>query len=424
MKQAALHFGNSNKFESSDQIGFWLSILMLCLLPLERLMFPFNLKVADFALVLLTLYGLGKAWRTHQRLNFPLLIPMWLILLSSLVATLVGFAHSDSIIAIVQEVYLFVWFVVLTNILKAFSLSDLDRLIKIWSVIALAEATTTLMGMLHIGPHIFYTEPGLGQAVSSAEFGRAVGTYANSNAAAAYLSVSFFVLLATFWPIWLRSVFGMWLLAGIFGTGSVGALLSSISSLVLLTAIYSIIRNRQATILWGGIIGIGTGIIAAILFLLGLGSSLLPGTKFDKNKQLLALTVGRFPRSLASRFSLIENAWSVYSLHPWGTGPNSSVSYLATLHNDYIAFLFERGPVGAIGWLWIVGSTFLAPLRAANQCPDRHQRWQILALGAGFLACAMNALVHEISHFRQVWVLMAFLFAASYAPSSQSMANM
>jgi O-antigen ligase len=90
------------------------------------------------------------------------------------------------------------------------------------------------------------------------------------------------------------------------------------------------------------------------------------------------------------------------------------------MHNDYLAFLFERGPIGAIGWLWMVAATLLAPLRAACQCTHSQQRWQVLALGAGFLGCAMNAFTHEVSHFRQVWVLMAFLFAAVHAHSARS----
>jgi O-antigen ligase len=85
------------------------------------------------------------------------------------------------------------------------------------------------------------------------------------------------------------------------------------------------------------------------------------------------------------------------------------------LHNDYAAFLFERGPLGAIGWVWIVGAVVLAPVRAAYQSPDRYRRWRLLALGVGFLSCAVNAFAHEISHFRQVWVLMAFVFATVYA---------
>lgn len=431
MKQATLRlvtpYSKNQDSEGRDQIGFWLSVLTLCLLPIERMALPFNLKPVDSALVLLTAYGLGKAWRTRQRLGFPLLLPMWLILISSLVATLVGFALPRSIIAIVQEVYLFAWFIVLTNILKTFSRSDLDRLMKVWSVIACAEALTTLMGMLRIGPRMFYAsffyaDPNRERAIiSSAGFSRAVGTFVNPNATAAYLSISFFVLLATSWPIWLRLVLGMWILAGMFGTGSMGALFSTLGSLVILLPVDSIVRNRQVTTLWGAIVGIGTGVLAAMLFILSLWPSLVSGVGLDTSGRLFALTLGRFPRSMTSRLGRIDRSWSIYSRHPWGTGPSAYASLGLSAHNDYVAFLFERGPVGAIGWLWMVGAALLAPLRAAYQRTDRHQRWQVLALWAGFLACAMNAFTHEVSHFRQVWVLMAFLFAMSYARSAPPM---
>jgi hypothetical protein len=398
--------------QSRDQLGFWLSVLMLCLLPIERLMLPFGLRVADFALALLMLHGLGKAWRTRQRLEFPLLLPMWLILVSSLFATLAGFAYSGSIMAIIQEIYLFTWFIVLTNVLRTFSLSDLNWLMKIWSVVACAEAITTLMGMLRIGPSMFYLTP-LRDRVVTTGFARAAGTFLNANATAVYLSISFFVLLAVPWPIWLRSVLGVWLFAGMFGTGSNGALIASLGGLAILVVTHSIVKSRRKIMLWGAIFGIGTSVVVVIAF------TFLPllfsGLRFDTSGQLLFLTLGRFSHSLTERLNLIEWAWQTYSRHPWGTGPNSFASLRISLHNDYVAFLFERGPVGAIGWLWMVGATLLRPLRTASQLINKQQRWQILALGAGFLACVANAFVHEVSHTRQMWMLMVFLFALSYA---------
>jgi hypothetical protein len=166
-------------------------------------------------------------------------------------------------------------------------------------------------------------------------------------------------------------------------------------------------------------VGIGVGILGAVASVLGLGSVPSTGFPVGKDVALFTLTAGRFSRSLATRFALIRKAWFVYILRPWGTGPNSSVSYLATLHNDYVAFLFERGPLGAIGWLWIVGATLWAPLRTAFLNSERRRRWRLLALCAAFLACAMNAFAHEISHFRQVWALMAFVFATVYASLAQ-----
>ena len=399
-----------------DRIGFGLSVLMLCLLPIERFVLPFRLTVADFALVLLTAYGLWKAWHTHQQLCFPLLLPMWLILISSPVATLAGSAHLNSVMAIVQEIYLFAWFIVLTNLLRAFPFSDLDRLMKIWSAISCVEAVTILLGMFRIGPSFFYTPP-YESPDSFTGVVRGIGTYANSNAAGTYLFISIFVLLATSWPVWLRFTLGMWLLVGTIGTGSLGSLFSTLGSLAVLGVVIAITEDPHPTTLRGGIVGVGAGVVAAALFALSLWPSSLPGVGLHKGGRLLELTFGRLPRALAGRLVLLNKGWSVYTLHPWGTGPNSSALYAASLHNDYVAFLFERGPLGGIGWLWMVGSTLFAPLQAARQAIDSSQRWRVLVLGAGFLACAVNALSHEISHFRQVWVLMAFLFALSYALS-------
>ncbi len=388
--------------EGRDQIGFWLFILLLFLLPLERLALPFRLQIADLVLVLLTLYGLVRIWHTHQRMEFPLALPIWLILLSSLFATQVGIGdYNRSITAIVQEVYLFTWFIVLANILARFSSTDKDRLMKIWAVIASSQATLILAETI-LTP------------------GRALGTFNNPNATGAYLSISIFVMVATNWPIWLRSVFGMWLLAAMFATGSLGALFSTVAGLLLLVMVYLIVKIRQATLPQITAFYIGTGLLIALFLILILRSPPESDLEFENNR-LFALTAGRLPRSSDSRLVRYGKFWPVYRRFPWGTGPDSAASLNASLHNDYVAFLFERGPVGLMGWLGLVGATLLVSLRTAYRCTNKPQRWQALALGAGFLACSMNALTHEVSHFRQVWVLMVFIFAASYAFSTGPM---
>lgn len=401
--------------DGRDEIGFWLSVLLVCLLPIERMLIPLNLKPADLTLILLTAYGLLKALQTRQRLVFPLLLPLWLILISSLIATLVGFAHFENIVVIVQEIYLFTWFIVLVNLLKTFPLSDLDWLMKIWSLIACLEATTTVMGMMRIGPSMFYTKPTLDELRVATDFVRGVGTFTNSNAAAVYLSVSFFVLLATSWPLWLRSILGIWIYAGLFGTGSNGALITTFIGLMALAIVHSSMKNHRGILLWGALIGIGVGSAATVLLIFGVSPSLLSNFGFDMGGDLFFQTVGRFSHSLEGRLTIAGWAWSIYSHNPLGIGPNSFSTIEGSLHNDYAAFLFERGPLGLIGWVWMIGATILMPLRVANKLIDSYQRWQVLALGAGVLACAVNAFTHEISHMRQVWLLMVLLFALSYA---------
>jgi hypothetical protein len=412
-------YNNRRESETENRLVIWLVILIFCLLPLERVMFPFSVRIVDFALIVLILYGLMKVF-SDLRIHLPLVMPIYLIFVASLIAMIASSAGFESILAVVQEAYIYVWFIILTSVLASFGLSDLERFMKIWCLIALMEATATFMGMLNLGPDIFYMSPEGGMILSSQGLNRAIGTYLNPNAAAAYLSISFFLLLATRWPAWLRSIFGIWLFVGIFATGSIAALASTIGSLAVLMVVYLALEHQRTDAFWGIVFGVGTGLTIVALLITILWPLISSVAEFAGESELLSLSVGRFSRSLASRFTLIEKAWSVYIQNPMGTGPNSFASDGATLHNDYIAFLFERGPLGAIGWLWVVGATLLVPLRIAFLQTDGRRRWQMLSLGAGFLACAVNALSREVSHFRQVWVLMAFLFATSYILSARS----
>jgi hypothetical protein len=410
-------YSNSREFERKNLVGVWLVILVLCLLPFERMMLPLGLRVVDIPLVLLILCALTGFLFLGQRFHFPLLMPVWLIFLASLIATMESSTHFDSILAILQEVYIYTWFIILTNVLSSFALSNLERFMKIWCVIGLMEATVTFMGMLNLGPDFFFIPPDGERALSFQGFNRAIGTDLNPNAAASYLSISFFLLLAMRWRAWLRLVFGIWLLVGIFATGSMAGLLSTIVSFAALIVVYISLEHHRIGAYWGTVFGVGVTVVALLITILWL--LLSSGAGSIGGGEIQSFAIGRFSRSLESRFALIERAWSIYIESPLGTGPNSFASYKGTLHNDYLAFLFERGPLGAIGLMWLVGAALLGPLRVAFWQTEGYRRWQMLSLGAGFLACAVNAFSHEVSHFRQVWVLMAFVFATSYTLSAQ-----
>ena len=322
-----------------------------------------------------------------------------------------GFRHSDSLTAILQEIYLFLGFIFLLNILARLPARARYGAMNAWAIVALLQATAAVMGMLRIGPSIFYVSP-LGLSYSAGTLNRAVGTFVNPNATAAYLSTSFFVLLATRWPARWRIILGTWILAGIFATGSMGALLSSAISLAAVWLVYGALKSRQLASSLGALVGLGLAAMAMLVF--ALVAAPWAGADSAPELSYLALTLGRLPRSVGGRLVLIQTAWQTYVQYPLGTGPNTSAIYIGSLHNDYIAFLIERGPLGAIGWLALVGSTFVLPLRATYRRMRSYRFWPVLALWGGFLACALNAFSHEVSHFRQLWALMAFLFAVAY----------
>lgn len=412
VKQNPTIYVQNRKTIAKDRvwIGYWFVIMIL--LPLEQYTFPYNLRVSDASLFALVTFGILAALTQHRHIFFPLIGPVWLILIASLIATIGGLSTSESLMAILQEVYLFMCFLVLTNILITVTHPTMETLLRIWVVVALAEALTVILSMFQIGPSMFYLMPN-GRISMLADLNRGVGTFANSNAAAAYLSISFFILLATSWPHWIRTLFAIWLLAGIFATGSMGGFLTTVGGLAVLIGFQQFLQYQRATLFAVSSIVAGVLVLALLVIVLGESQTSLSG--ITKETQLISLTLGRVPRALTSRITLIENAWPVYVHYPFGTGPNTTEVYLGSLHNDYVAFLFERGPFGLLGWLWLVGATFLACLRAVRRETDSFRRWRMSAFGAGFLAIAVNALSHEVSHFRQVWIFLAFLFAFSYS---------
>jgi hypothetical protein len=416
MEQATLNTGNNYLTRQSaitkSKISFILVAVVLILLPLERISLPLSLKVVDFALVFIIAYGLHRFFTEKQRFRVPLAFPAWLILVTSMVATLTGLISTDSIIAMVQEIYLFVWFVVLVNLLISLPPTNFDNLLKIWSVVAVLEATTVIMGMFKFGPALFYTSPETGHILSSGLINRGFGTFVNPNAAGAYLSISFFVLLATSWKNWLRAILGLYLLTGILATASIGAITTSLIAFVVLIIANSILNKGRMTLLVGGLLLIIVATFTILIILIDPSQIIPPIASSQELTGLLNLTIGRLAHSISARTDILNTILPIYSNYPLGMGPNTSALFIKTLHNDYLAFLFERGPLGLLGWLWLVIATLMLPLRKMNKKLDPIQWWQTLALWAGFLASTLNAFTHEVSHFRQFWMPLSFLYAA------------
>ncbi|MCP4416578.1 MAG: hypothetical protein GY805_08145 [Chloroflexi bacterium] len=384
-------------------------LLAIVVLPYERFIGPASLRLVDGIIVLLTLYTAVSFWRSRQRLVFPLLLPMWLIIMSSLVAALLGFAYMTNFMAILQEIYLWIVLVVVTNLLLRHNVGERDRLLKLWAIVACVIALTTLMGMLHIGPSMFYEIPQRDRYQFEG-FDRGVGTYINPNAAAAYLSSSFFIAVGAPLPKWGRVVACSWIFAGIYATGSNGAMGTTLLALGLLIMVYTILRRRRTALGWALALTGGTAV--STLLLDKLPTLLSGGTPVGGG--LFSTSARRAVRALMLRMQLWRIGWREFQKRPWGFGPNSASEIQASLHSDYLAFLFERGPVGFLGWTLLLLEPLIYVMRAAGQSQaDKLHQWQVLALGAGFLANGINAAVHELSHTRPLWLLMAFIFAQS-----------
>lgn len=388
--------------------GFLILMAILTFLPLERFIFPLSLKLVDPIFIVLLGYVLLLFIRDRKIIQFPLALSIWIILIASALAIITAPPNINNIIAFIQELYIFAWFVALTNILILFRQIEVEGLLKFWSLVAILEAVTSLMGMFKIGPAMFYTSPIKLNVLDTGVFNRGFGTFANPNSTGAYLAISLFVFLAAGWPVWMRIILGLFLFAGVFSTGSMGAILGTTISFVVLVSFYFAIKKPRRVFLIAGMLGILIAVVVASIIFIYPNNILLQMIANKKANPFLALTLGRLIQSFSSRETLVSGAWQVFENYPLGLGPN-----VADAHNDYIAFLFDRGPLGLLGWLTLVATTLIAPVKNIFQKKDESRLWQLMALWAGFLAVSILAFTHEISHFRQVWVLLAFLYATN-----------
>jgi hypothetical protein len=403
------------------QISFSIFVVLLLLLPLEQIIGPMLTAPADAALMALIAVFWPVAWVQRRRVVFPLLLPMWLIFAASSLATLFSIQPTTNIVAMIQELYLYLWFVSAVNLLAWLGEGDMHRLNKIWIIVAGVESLLTLMGMLRIGPKFLYLYQPLG-GVHKHQFqfegvGRALGTFRNSNAAGGYLMASFFVLMATPWPrhSLQRLAVGGWLFLGIYATGSNASLGGALAGLAFYL-LYRVVTqgDRRVMRLW---ITLGTLMAAVGVALPVVGFSFSSALQPGAGGALLAMTVGRLAGSIGKRVVIFSAGWDIFSHNMLGVGPNGASEVLGggSLHNDYLAFLAERGTLGLTGLVLLMVLTtacVVASVRLSHG--DRVRQLQAMALGGGFVAYFVNAMAHEVTHFRSLWLLMAMVFAYYY----------
>jgi len=400
-----------------NRICFWIFALLLLLLPVQQIMLPMATAPPDAALVTLIAFFWIVAWARRRRVALPLLLPMWLIFIAGSLAMLFYTVSATNSLAMVQELYIYLWFVSAANLLAWLGEEDMHRLNKIWIVVACVESLLTLLGMFRIGPQFLHVMKGGTQHQYEFEgMGRAHGTFRNANAAGGYLMTAFFVLMATPWPRHplLRLAVGGWLFLGLFATGSNASLAGALAGLAFYL-LYRLVTqaDRRAVRLW---ITLGTLMAAVGVALPVVGFSLSSALQPGAEGSLLFMTVGRLTGGIQKRLVIWGDGWEIFSHNMLGVGPNSASDIRgSTLHNDYVAFLAERGVLGLIGLLLLIALTMacvVASVRLARD--DRVRQLQTMALGGGFVAYFVDAMAHEVTHSRSLWLLMAMIFAYYY----------
>jgi hypothetical protein len=364
---------------------------------------PGNTKATDIALVLAIIFAWPVFWKHKQIVRFPLILPQYLILLGGLFATLSSIDRTTSILAMVQDLYLYVCFLTLVNLID--NEADLYKMMKTWVVMASLEI------MLMIGNFL-----GISRQPFTMIFGPVFSTLGQTNIASNFFMFSIFIPFAIHYPrrTWLRAGIVALLLMAIYRSNQKLALGFSLLGLLVLL-LYRTSARRRTLLLYS----------SALAFVGALALGLLIPLWTPYVQPLLS-------KSVDGRLSIWTKGWKIYLYHPLGIGPNNFIETevagtdakrkivsdrgrikgFTNLHNDYYSHLVERGPLGFVGLL-LLALEIIACLRSSITLTqhDREQQFMVLALGIGLIGHLAQSFFEEAMHWRAFWVIAAIFFA-------------
>lgn len=388
----------------NGKLGLLLAIGLVIMLPLERWLGPLGMGAVDLFVVLLMLTAWPLLWRRRAPVHIPLALAMWLIVVGGLIGVLSGLNWVAGLTALLQELYLFIAFLTVVN-------TFVDRAAfltfrKAWVAVAVVESVLLLIGRLGIGPAFLRSVSYRSTDVSG--IGRSLGTFQNANAAGGYMLVSLFLLLATPYPRNLLARIGLTVLLAlvIVATGSNSALLGMFLGMAVAVP-YWLSRRGRAMSFALGLVSLAAGVLILTLFFWpDLLSFFVP---VGRESPLFAYS--RVEDKLDKRTDIWMSAAAVFQNYPLGIGPNVSKEAIGIgLHNDYVAFMVERGLLGFIGLILLIGEMLLWLVLARKNGVTRQHHFTTGALLGGLVSVLAVAATHEVTHSRPVWLLFAVNF--------------
>jgi O-antigen ligase len=368
----------------------------------------------------LTLISLIAAaiWATTSRLRLraPYLLGAGLMILAGVVGGVNGPLPGTSAIAVIQDVVLITWCT--AGVAVASTPHRLRLLAASWASSATVCALILVIGsLLHITAIT---------GVVPREGNRVLFTFGDPNYAATYWVLSIFIVYAARVPQrrWLRCggyIVLLWALALTESNGGAVELMSG-CGLLILVAVY----RKRGLVASAALLFAAAASVTIAVELVSVSS--LQTWARQSGNALLVNSLGRSNDSSSQRSQLIAESFQLYSTDGiLGSGPGTtkdlltarSYAYAKEAHNDYLAALTERGPLGLIGILVLASSALwrttrlLAP-QAAIDLP------RPAGLVAAAFAVALAASYYEILHFRFVWALLALIAVAAYQADDRS----
>lgn len=393
---------------SRTVIMIWL-VGNLILLPVRNLHFPYNLELVDFWFMVGLPVFLLFVIRRHTIINFAYTVPMLLILLGSFASTFVAPSPSRSLIVIVKEVYVFIWFIGVTVLLGGLRGTDLRRVMVVWSYVVVIHGLFIIAQFLW--PALWQLSVRFAGRVGEFEHYRSPGLFTNANSAAFFQLMGFVPLVLARKSKLMTIILGGIIFFSLLATGSMGAMLALVAGTSLgLVTIIMLSRNLAP------ILRYFTRFCIAVAFLLGLMFFVVSQNEAYQSR-LRSIMVGRAERSSGGRFALWErgmDAFMTYSGVLWGVGPENFREVDGRdkqLHNDFIAFSVERGLLTALALVLFGGIVMGRAVYLVRTSYRLGAGLEVVVFMSVTLAVMLESLFHQIFHYREMWLVLALLEA-------------
>lgn len=395
-----------------DRLPLALVGASLALLPVLNPKGPLNSAPVDLLMGAAILMVAIWAGTVRARVHIPYAVAAGALMVAGLVAALAGQAPITGLKAVVQEIFLLAWCAAVASLCR--TPRALQSVVRTWCFSATAWAVIVMAAVITGQGRVPGGSGGTGQ--------RARLWFDHPNMAGNYFIVAFFMVLATRQPRQplARAVVVAALLIAILLTGSNAAL--SLVPLGGLIIVFLRIRSRDpvAALAVSLCLVIGGGVVWTVV------AEPVIATIQDTDTAILRHSIGRGERSANARASLFESQYEVFQEgdNYLGIGPSATAQTLGerraavpkTSHNDYLATLVERGPLGVVALLALMGAVGVRVISAQKLPPE----WATVvpnpaALAAATVGFAATAITHEVLHFRQLWTLLAVLGALHLA---------
>ena len=380
---------------------------MLILLPVQFLRLPLNMALIDWWNAL----ALPMAWlyliRVRQPLGLPYATAMGLILLGGLIGTFSAPNPMSSLVVLLKEVYVYIWFVTLAALLASFPARTLRLLLLVWMGVAILHGL--LPAAQFLSPNIWETTQASLNNFGAVDDIRPAGLFENANATALFQLMGFVPLLLAGPSRKAIVMGGALLFLSIVSTGSLGAVAAFLCGLFIAVIALFVVGGRLGPIL-------KTVVLLTIAGLL-LGGAFYFAASRDPDLQARFeyFFYGRAEGSAEGRFALWRGGIEMLlrSEAPiWGIGPEAFRDLdirEKQLHNDLLAFVVERGVLGVLGLVWLGGTAVSQAFRILRIHKKRLDQAGLVVVI--FLAAVIAALVesqtHQIFHARTLWLVLA-----------------